>query len=46
MSRKSFQKIVTIVSIISLFGSTAYGAIALFKAEIPSSKLDSLVKSE
>ena len=27
MSRKSLQKIVTIVSIISLFGSTAYGAI-------------------
>jgi hypothetical protein len=28
MSRKSFQKLVTIVSIISLFGSSAYGAIA------------------
>lgn len=27
MSRKRFQKIVTVVSIISLFGSTAYGAI-------------------
>lgn len=27
MSRKRFQRIVTIVSIVSMFGSTAYGAI-------------------
>lgn len=27
MSRKQFQRIVTIVSIVSMFGSTAYGAI-------------------
>lgn len=34
MSRKSFQKIVTIVSIISLFGSTAYGAIGAINKAI------------
>ena len=34
MSRKLFQKIVTIVSIISLFGSTAYGAIAAINKAI------------
>ena len=34
MSRKRFQKIVTIVSIISMFGSTAYGAIGAINKAI------------
>ena len=50
MSRKRFQKIVTIVSIVSLFGSTAYGAIgAINKAinqPIENAKAASSVQSQ
>ncbi len=34
MSRKRFQKLVTIVSIVAFFGSTAYGAIGAISSAI------------